>query len=1440
MASKSFGEVFENIELSEGVKRAFEGAMVSKIVLNTEKASLSVVIDSARNIDEKYVDSFREELGNSFGQLKERHVHINYLEENEKRKLRDFWANIIYMVDKISPFCSGILKNAKRSVEDNVLTIKVDYKTAYVFKAKKIDELIENTLKERLNLDYRVQIVNADENVRVAEGVIEAEKEIDEQRVRATEYAAKMAEIQSHKPARLAKSKLEKIDNDEILPIDGNVVEDCVVCFEGKIVACETKETKKGNTLVMFDIADATDAVSAKVFFTPENKTPESMGLFKVGKYIRAKGKIQYDTFENELVLMAKEVNKGTAPVVRQDNAPVKRVELHLHTKMSSMDGITSAADYIRRAAYWNHSAIAITDHGVVQAYPEAMNAAADIEKSEGKHIKVLYGCEAYLVDDMGTIAKNSKNQSLRGEYVVFDLETTGLKKETDRIIEIGAVKIIDGKLVDTFSTFIDPHISLSEKIVSLTGITDDMLKGQRDVDEVLPEFLEFVGNAVMVAHNAAFDMGFIRKWTSERQIALSNSVMDTVELARMMFPELKNHKLDTICEHLGVSLENHHRAVDDATATAEAFAKCIEILENKDIHTLDEVNALASELIDRRKIKNYYHAIIFVKNQVGLRNLYELVSKAHIEYYLKRPKLPKSELMKLREGLIIGSACEAGELYTAIYENQPDEVIQELVDFYDYLEIQPLGNNEFMINNQSRNGKSVESEERLKEINRKIVELGKKNNKLVVATGDCHFLDKEDEFYRRIIQTAEGFSDVDNQAPLYYRTTEEMLEEFKYLGEETAYEVVVENTNKIADMLDEVRPIPKGTYPPKIDGADDDLRNITTTRAKELYGDPLPDIVAKRLERELNCIISNGYAVLYIIAQKLVWNSNDNGYIVGSRGSVGSSFAATMAGITEVNPLEPHYRCPKCKYSDFESDTVKAYAGNSGFDLPDMDCPVCGTKLSKDGQAIPFETFLGFNGDKEPDIDLNFSGEYQQDAHRYCETLFGDGHVFKAGTIGTVAEKTAYGFVLKYAEQRGLKMRKAQMNRLKMGCVGIKRTTGQHPGGLIVVPQDNSIFNFCPVQRPANDFESIITTTHFDYHSIHSNLLKLDMLGHDVPTILRMFHDITGFNPLDVPMDDKATLSLFQSPEALGVTREEIDCNTGSFGLPEFGTQFVRQMLEDTKPETFSELVRISGLSHGTDVWIGNAQEIIKEGTATLKEIIPTRDDIMVYLIQKGVENLKAFTIMEMVRKGKGLKPEDEEIMIAHDVPQWYIDSCKKIKYMFPKGHAVAYVTNTFRIGYFKINYPYAFYAATFSVKVDDFDYNLFCFGKDRVLEKMQEFKSKGKDNMTAKEKGTETMLELVREMYARGLKFARIDLYESDAVKFRVVEDGLLPPLCTLPGLGGNAAKSIVEARKDGEFETIEQLQERTTLGKSTIQLLRESGVLDGMRETDQLTLF
>ena len=1440
MSDKSFSNVFSKIKLSANVKTILRNTKVDSIKIHREDAFAEIFLQSDKIINEACLKDFEQDLFDNFNFLKSISISLIYTLDSLtiKEKIEKMWNNIKEVIKEKSPICFSIFKDATFEINENILNVNLYKNGAFIFKSKKIDNIIENILKNRLNVNISVKFID------VNMGVCNKKEKDDELKLLISKVLENTDNVSSYKNEdnkipdinkfrkvkRLSLKIKENIEEDICL-INESVNDGEIITIEGKIFDVDITETKKGKYIVKVDITDLTDSVSFKFFTTPEDFKEEYSQIIKKENFVIVKGEIRYDDYVKELVLYPMEICQTEPPLAKTDNSEEKRVELHLHTQMSKMDAVSPVKNIIKRAKDFGHKAVAITDHGVVQAFPDAMDISRKLD------IKVLYGMEAYLVDDLSDVVTNSKNQNLLDEYVVFDLETTGLNREYNRIIEIGAVKIKNGEIIDKFSTFINPHEKLKQEIIDLTKITDDMLLDAPEESEMLPKFFEFFKDCVLVAHNAKFDVGFIKKWAERNNRALNNTVLDTVGLSRAIFTDMTKHTLNVIAKKLGVSLENHHRAVDDAKATADIFIKFIDILQNEyNINSLDEVNKLASTNIDVKKIRPN-HAIIFAKTQKGLRNLYELVSKSNLDYFFREPRLPKSEFLKLREGLIIGTACENGEFYQAVLNNVDEDEIEKLANFYDYFEIQPVANNEFLISNEKVS--SVNSIEDLQNINKKIVEYGKKYKKPVVATGDVHFLDKEDAYFRKIIMASKGYKDSDKQPPLYFRTTDEMLEEFSYLGEELAYEVVVKNTNLIADMVDEILPIPDGTFPPELPDSDTTLIKLATEKAKSIYGDTLPKIVQDRLDRELNSIIKNGFAVLYIIAQKVVKNSNDNGYIVGSRGSVGSSFAATMAGITEVNPLSPHYVCKKCKYSDFSSDTVLKYAGNSGWDLPDKICPVCGENLSKDGHDIPFETFLGFDGDKEPDIDLNFSGEFQSQAHQYTEELFGEGNVFKAGTIGTLADKTAYGYVKKYADERNMKIRSAEVNRLVNGCVGIKKTTGQHPGGLMVVPKTKSIYDFCPVQRPADDQSSNVITTHFDYHSISGRILKLDLLGHDVPTILRMLKDFTNFDPLDTPMDDKQTMSLFTSPEALGVSKEDIDCDTGSLGLPEFGTPFVIQMLMDTKPNSFSDLVKISGLSHGTDVWFNNAQELIKNNVATLKEVIPTRDDIMVYLILKGVENKLAFTIMESVRKGKGLTSEFEQAMIDKNVPDWYIESCKRIKYMFPKGHAVAYVTNAFRMGYFKINYPLAFYASIFSVKAEDFDYNLMCFGLEKVEIAIKEIQSLGK-NATTKEKNKLTVLELVREMYKRGLNFTEMDLYKSKGFKFDIVENKILPPLFSVQGLGEQVTQNIVNARENGPFDTIENLIERTKINKTSIDILKQNGVLKGIPDTNQLSLF
>ena len=1364
-----------------------------------------------------------------------------------KEAVENHWLEIVGNILKTIPLSKSILVNGVKKIEGNNIIISSGYeKINEHLRAKEVPNLISSNIKNIFDIKSNI-ILRYDESLEKEDNYeekLQKEKEVLKEIFSGRDIKSevmsskeksedKKSEKQSrqNKPYEKREFKREAKSENSILgrnisieatPINEIDETTGVVAILGEVFKKDIVETKTGKIILTFFITDYTSSITVKCFLKPQ-ETEEVLEAVKPGLYCKVRGEAVYDTYAREVVIMGRDILR-MKKIERMDGAPEKRVELHCHTTMSAMDGVTSATKLIERAAKWGHRAIAITDHGVVQAFPDAQIAA------KKNKIKVLYGVEGYLVNDGIPIALNDKNEDFNDEFVIFDIETTGFSAINDKIIEIGAVKIKNREIIDTFSEFVYPKCRIPYKITELTGITDEMVKDAEPIEEVLPKFMEFINGSAVVAHNAAFDTGFIKKNCRDIGLDFESTIIDTVPLARFLYPELKRVKLNLVAKHLGVSLENHHRAVDDAKATADIYLIFIKkMIEELNINNIRELNAEYLEKMDIKKEKTF-HIIIFAKNQAGMKTLYKLISEAHLDNFFKNPRIRKSKLMEVRENLIIGSACEAGEVYRAVLDGRNDEELKEIMKFYDYLEIQPIENNEYLIDKGN-----VRGVEELQSLNRKIYKLGKELNKLVVATGDVHFLEPQDEAFRRIIMAGKGFSDSDKQPPLYFKTTEEMLKDFAYLGGEIAKEVVITNPNLIADSMEVLKPIPDETYPPKIEGADEEIREMTMKKVHSIYGDPLPEIVQKRLDKELNSIINNGYAVLYLIAQKLVAKSLSDGYLVGSRGSVGSSFVATMSNITEVNGLPPHYVCPNCKKSEFFLDG----SVSSGADLEDKKCPDCGAEYIKDGHDIPFETFLGFEGDKEPDIDLNFSGDNQGEIHKYTEVLFGKGYVFKAGTIGTVAEKTAYGYVRKYLDERGLRASNAEIERLTIGCTGIKRTTGQHPGGIMVVPSDNEIYNFTPIQRPADDPTSDVTTTHFDYHSISGRLLKLDILGHDDPTMIRMLQDLTGVDPKTIPLNDKEVISLFTSPEALGVTKEELGCEVGSYGLPEFGTKFVRGMLVDTQPQSFADLVRISGLSHGTDVWLNNAQYFIKEGYTTLRECIATRDDIMVYLMYAGVPPKMAFTIMESVRKGKGLTEEFEKTMRENNVPDWYIESCKRIKYMFPKGHAVAYVMMAVRIAYFKVHYPEAYYATYFTVRADDFDADLICKGQGAIKAKLDELYELG-NKATAKDKGLITVLELSYELYARGLKFKKVDLYISEATKFTIEEDGIRPPISALQGVGDNAAKSIVEARKDGEFISKEDLRIRSKVSKTVIETLSNHGCLEGMSETNQLSLF
>ena len=1210
--------------------------------------------------------------------------------------------------------------------------------------------------------------------------------------------------------------------------LKGVSIEDGNVTVWGSVFALQIRDTRDGKRkIITFNITDKTNSFTVKIFEMSQNCETLVKNISD-GACVMLRGHVEYDDYIKSYCIKANSVMLIDCIEVG-DDAPEKRVELHMHTNMSAMDGMTPAKKLVERAIKWGHRAVAITDHGVVQAFPEAAAAA------KGSDIKIIYGMEGYFVDDSVKAFSGSSDMPLDGTFIIFDVETTGLRTGVDRLTEIGAVKYVDGAEKSRFQTFVDPERPIPQNIVELTGITDSMVAGAPKEGEAVRKFFEFCGEgSVLVAHNASFDTEVIRSACERNGIEYNYSHIDTLVLAQSLISGIKNYKLDTISNHFKLPKFDHHRADEDAGALAAIFEKLLALTAEKGVERVSQINELIP--VDPRRLPTY-HIIILAKNKVGLKHLYQLITKSNLEYYYRHPRVPKSELLSHRDGLLIGSACEAGQLYRAVLSGKSEEELLRIASMYDYLEIQPNGNNAFML----RKG-TLSSEEELNEINRHIIRLADKLGIPVVATGDVHFIDESDKVFREILMTGQGFSDAAEQAPLYFRTTNDMLKEFAYLGEEKAKEVVITNPNLIADMCEEILPIPKGTYPPKIEGSDEELRRICYERIKDYYGDPIPEYVKARLDKELDSIIKNGFAVLYIIAQKLVWNSMDHGYYVGSRGSVGSSFVAFAAGISEVNPLAPHYICESCKHYEF---FLNGEYG-SGFDMPPKDCPNCGKPMHRDGHDIPFETFLGFNGDKQPDIDLNFSGEYQFYAHRYTEELFGKEHVFKAGTIGTLADKTAYGFVKKWMEEKGLDLSRAEQDRLTMGCVGVKRTTGQHPGGMVVVPNDMDAEDFTPIQHPADDADSVHRTTHFDFHSLHDTILKLDNLGHDVPTLYKHLEDMTGISVMDADVCDPKLYELLTSPAPLGLTPEDIDCETGTLSLPELGTPFVRQMLMESKPKNFSDMLQISGLSHGTDVWIGNAQELIKNGTCTISEVIGTRDSIMVYLIHKGLEPGMAFKIMEIVRKGKStslLTDEHKKAMIDHNVPQWYIDSCMKIKYMFPKAHAAAYVIAAMRLAWYKLYRPLEYYATYMTVRGEDIDTVSVLQGRAAVKAKMKEIDEKMKTKQaTAKEEGTFTSLQVINEMLARGIEVLPIDIYKSSANKYTIEDGKIRLPFSALSGCGGAAAQGLEDARNDGkgEFLSIEEVQLRSGAPKSIIAALEESGAFSTLPKTTQISFF
>ena len=1507
--SKPFFEVFPTLKLNAEIRMLYDGVEVTKVATNSTRDFIKVCLYSRHLIQKKYIYETERMLKQQlFGRSR---VQVTIHEQYElseqytpENLMNEYYDSLLLELDQRSVVERSMLQSADYEFSDgNILCLKLVDSIVAQGKKDSLSSYLTGVFQERFHRPIEVRVLYEEpKDSKLKYNEIKLQQEVDaiidqsaavqeekalkkKEKEEKAEAAGKDANKTTGKSGRnsagpgpkkgffgsgkkegFSYSKRTSDDpnviygrefDDEPMELKNVVGEMGEITIRGKVISFETREIRNEKTIIMFAVTDFTDTIMVKMFVKNE-QLADILASVKIGAFLKIRGVTTIDRFDGELTIGSvagiRKISDFT--VSRTDTAPEKRVELHCHTKMSDMDGVTDVKDLLKRAHDWGHKALAITDHGVVQSFPDANHFIEGLDKNDP--FKVIYGVEGYLVDDLTDVAVNEKGQSLDDTYVVFDLETTGFSPIKDKIIEIGAVKVEHGEITEKFSTFVNPKIPIPFQITQLTSITDQMVMDAPDIENVLPHFLEFIGDAALVAHNASFDVSFIEQNCRYQDIQPDFTSVDTVALARILLPTLSKFKLNGVANALHISLENHHRAVDDAGATAEIFVKFVEMLKDRGIRNLTKLNQFGAHNADAVKKLPSYHVIILAQNEVGRVNLYTLISKSHLDYYARRPRIPKSELSKYREGLLVGSACEAGELYQAILNEKSDERIARIVNFYDYLEIQPLGNNRFMI--ASDKVTKVQNEEDLKEINRKIIQLGERFNKPVVGTCDVHFMDPEDEVYRRIIMAGKGFSDADEQAPLYLRTTEEMLEEFEYLGSAKAKEIVIDNPNKIADMIERITPVRPDKCPPVIPDSDKMLREICYNKAHSMYGENLPEVVTERLERELNSIISNGFAVMYIIAQKLVWKSNEDGYLVGSRGSVGSSFVATMAGITEVNPLSPHYYCKKCHYSDFDSEEVKAYAGGCGWDMPDKMCPVCGEKLVKDGFDIPFETFLGFKGNKEPDIDLNFSGDYQSNAHKYTEVIFGAGQTFRAGTVGTLADKTAFGYVKNYFEERGQGKRKCEIDRIVQGCTGIRRSTGQHPGGIIVLPLGEEINSFTPVQHPANDMTTDIVTTHFDYHSIDHNLLKLDILGHDDPTMIKTLEEYISspamdneynetdhrFDATKIPLDDPGVISLFHDTSALGITPDDIGgCPVGCLGIPEFGTDFVIQMVVDTKPQTLSDLIRISGLSHGTDVWLNNAQELIKSGKATISTAICTRDDIMTYLINKGMDSEESFTIMERVRKGTVAKgkckewPEFKKDMAEHGVPDWYVWSCEKIKYMFPKAHAAAYVMMAYRIAYCKINYPLAYYGAYFGIRADAFSYEIMCQGKEKLQYYIDDYNRRSA-TLSKKEQDTMKDMHIVQEMYARGFEFEPLDIYRAQATKFLIVDGKLMPPLSSIDGMGEKAAEAVAEASKDGKYLSLDDFRQRTKASKSVIDYMVELGILSDLPASNQLSLF
>ena len=1507
--AKLFFEVFPELNMDKELSSLFEDTMIEKVVMKQAERQLIISLLSKHLISRPKIVQVEDIICGHLFRGRGYKVIIDDRYElssqyNTRTLTEVYKDSILYDVEKISHVGYRLLKRAEWYYSDDIITLAMEDSKLSKSHSIGIKKYLEETYKKRFGMDIKVgfDYTESDKEMlrRANEQKMKLEieailsnvhedadltldgKSVDKKKLvgegKKDAPAEKKAPAQDEKPKETFAARRKKYtSNDpdvfygrdcegELVKISTLVDGIGEVCIHGQLIKMEEKVLRNGKTLFICNITDFEDTIAFKIFAS-EDDVPVYKDELKEGGFYRLKGVPLYDTFSKELNIASVRGIKHIPDfrVPRVDTSLEKRVELHMHTVMSEMDSVVDIEKIVKRANDWGHPAIAITDHGVAQAFPIAAHA-----KGMKDGFKLIFGCEGYFVDDLKNLVINPKEQDLNTEYIVFDIETTGLSQKKNKIIEIGAVKVKDGEEIDRFSEFINPEEPIPYSIEQLTSITDEMVMHAPTVDVILPKFLEFCGDDIVVAHNAAFDTGFIKKNAKDLGMKFDNTIMDTMTLSHVLLPELGKFTLDRVCKALNVKNEHHHRAVDDANATAKIFVKLYEMLVERGVKTVEDVNELGSASDDTIKKGRTYHGIILAKNEIGRVNLYRLISEAHVRYFNRRPRMPMSMINKYREGLILGSACEAGELFRAVVDDAPDEEIARLVNFFDYLEIQPIGNNEFMTR-KKENPCTVED---LQNYNKRIVELGRLFNKPVVATCDVHFLDPEDSIYRAIIMKSKGFEDAVNQPPLYFRTTEEMLAEFEYLGSEKAREVVITNTNLIADMVEYMDPVRPDKAPPIIENSDETLTNICYEKAHKIYGPDLPEVVVERLERELHSIISNGFAVMYIIAQKLVWDSNDHGYLVGSRGSVGSSFVATMAGITEVNPLSAHYICPECHFVDFDSELVKSYSGMSGCDMPDRDCPRCGHPLIKEGHDIPFETFLGFKGDKEPDIDLNFSGEYQSCAHAYTEVLFGKGKAFRAGTVTTVADKTAYGYVYnyfkdlakdearaeatamgdltqkeieKYVDEKAIvTKRSCEMERLAIGCTGVKRSTGQHPGGMIVLPRHEEIYSFTPIQKPANDMTTDVVTSHFEYHSIDHNLLKLDILGHDDPTMIRRLEDLTGLDATTIRLDDPDVMALFHGTESLHITPEDINgIPLGSLGVPEFGTDFAMQMLIDANPQNFSDLVRIAGLAHGTDVWLGNAQELIKSGQCTISTAICCRDDIMVYLIHMGLESGTAFQIMENVRKGNVAKgkcakwEEWKEDMKAHGVPDWYIWSCQKIKYMFPKAHAAAYVMMAWRIAYCKVNYPLAYYAAYFSIRASAFSYEIMCQGQQHLEAVMADYKKRS-DSLSQKEQASLKDMKLVQEMYARGFEFLPIDLFKAHSRNFQIMDGKIMPSLNSIDGLGEKAADAIVEAAKKGPFLSKDDFRERSKASKTIVELLDTLGILGDLPESNQISLF